>query len=137
MSSQDAAFPPRFEDLPALRELSLRQLNLLEAAPPVTGLSALRRITLQVSQVQQLSVRVDTGILGMRRDVACLDPESLCAAIELMHTCARYNIEAACHRAISSRLPCISRWLVFAGLHGAVLRGCGARITAASGHGTL
>jgi len=44
---QDAAFPPRFEDLPALRELSLRQLNLLEAAPPVTGLSALRRISLQ------------------------------------------------------------------------------------------
>ena len=45
---QDAAFPPRFEDLPALRELSLRQLNLLEAAPPVTGLTALRRISLHV-----------------------------------------------------------------------------------------
>ena len=47
--SQDAAFPPRFEDLPALRELSLRQLHLLEAAPPVTGLLALRRISLEVS----------------------------------------------------------------------------------------
>ena len=31
-----------------LRELSLRQLNLLEVAPPVTGLLALRRISLQV-----------------------------------------------------------------------------------------
>lgn len=45
---QDAAFPASFEDLPALRRLTLRQLHLLEGAPPVHGLASLTHMTLQV-----------------------------------------------------------------------------------------